>query len=249
MRLHHAEWGDPEGRPVVCLHGLTGHAGRFRDLAGRLPSCRVLALDLRGHGRSGYEPPWNAATHVADLLETASALGIHQAAWIGHSFGGRLVAELAAVAPDHVERAVLLDPAMHIEPPVALERAELQRADISFATPDDAIDARLRDGSLFTTPRSTLEAEAAAHLEQGADGLWRWRYSPVAAIVAWSEMAAQAPPFPGCRTLVVLGERSWIPVDVPDEPTVEVVRVPGGHSVLWDDFAATADAVAAFLEA
>lgn len=247
MRLNVHEWGDPAGRPVVCLHGVTGHGARFRELAARLPGSRVVGLDLRGHGRSGYEPPWDIATHLADLLETATALGIGHGAWIGHSFGGRLVAELVATASERVERAVLLDPAMHIEPATALERAELLRTDISFATPDEAIEARLADGTLFTTPRSVLETEAGEHLEHGSDGCWRWRFSPVAAIVAWSEMSEVPPPYPTCPTLVVLGARSWIANVVPDASNVEVVTVPGGHSVLWDDFEETAAAVAAFV--
>ena len=247
MLLSFEEWGDPDGPPVVCLHGLTGHGRRFRELGASLPGSRVIGVDLRGHGRSGWEPPWDAATHVADMLETAGSLAVDRAAWVGHSFGGRLVAELASRAPERVERAVLLDPAMWIDPGVARERAELLRPDTSFASDDEAIDARLSDGSLFTTPRATLEAEAADHLERGADGRWRWRFSPVAAVVAWSEMSTAPPPFPTCPTLVILGGRSWIPVEVPSAPNIEVLRVPGGHSVLWDDFDETARAVAAFL--
>jgi hypothetical protein len=45
----------------------------------------------------------------------------------------------------------------------------------------------------------------------------------------------------------VLGERSWIPVQVPALSTLTEARVPGGHSVLWDDFDATADAIVHFL--
>ncbi len=245
LNIH--QWGTPDGPPVVCLHGVTGHGRRFEALASRLDGFRVVAFDLRGHGRSTWEAPWNVETHVADLLETAASLGVSSAVWVGHSFGGRLVAELARRHPGAVGRAVLLDPAMHIAPVEATARAEGVCADTSFASPDEAIDARLGDGSLFTTPRATLEEEAAQHLEQGSDGRWRWRYSPPAVIAAWSTMAGSAPAFADVPTLVVLGERSWIPVDVPLLPHVRVVRVPGGHSVLWDDFDATADAVAEFL--
>ena len=144
MQLSVTEWGDPAGEPVVCLHGVTGHGRRFRRLAEeRLAAYRVIGVDYRGHGRSGWEPPWSVEQHVADLVETADALGISGGAWIGHSFGGKLVAELAARYPDRVERAVLLDPAMHIEPDVAGERADGARADVSFASADEAIDARL----------------------------------------------------------------------------------------------------------
>jgi lipase len=245
--LNTTEWGDPSGAPVVCLHGVTGHGGRFRALAERLPDHRVVAVDLRGHGRSTWEPPWGIEQHLADLLEAADALGIERAVWVGHSFGGRLVCELARRNAQRVERAVLLDPAMHIDPAVASERTELLFDDVSFGSADEAVDARLADGSLYSTPREVLEGEADDHLVKGDDGRHRWRYSRAAVLVAWSEMAAPAPPFPDRPVLVVLGKRSWIPVDVPAAANVVSVSVPGGHSVLWDDLEATAGAVARFL--
>jgi lipase len=248
VRLSVTEWGDPAGPPVLCLHGVTGHGRRFRRLAEeRLGAHRVVGIDYRGHGRSGGAPPWDVETHVADLLETAEALAVEEAAWVGHSFGGRLVAEVAARHPDLVSRAILLDPALWLDPALCGERAELARADTSFGSADEAIEARLSDGSLFTTPRATLEQEAGEHLLQGADGRWRWQFVAGAVICAWSAMASPAPPWPSCETLVVLGERSWVAVDVPDRDAIEVVRVPGGHSVLWDDFDATADAIDRFL--
>lgn len=249
MILNAHAWGDPAAPAVVCLHGVTGHGERFRALAGRLHGRRVVGLDLRGHGRSGWEPPWSVDAHVADLLETADALGLERVPWIGHSFGGLLVAELAARAPERIERAVLLDPALHIDPAVAATQADGARADVSFASADEAIEARLAGGTLFTTPRAILEEEAEAHLEHGADGRLRWRYAPVAVIAAWGEMARPAPPLPVCPTLLVLGARSWIPVEVPDAPALEKLVVPGGHSVLWDDFDATAGAIVRFLDA
>ncbi len=248
MRLNVTEWGNPAGPPVVCLHGVTGHGRRYRQLAEeRLEAYRVIGVDLRGHGRSTWTPPWGVEQHVADLVETTAALGIDAAAWIGHSFGGRLVAEVACRHPDLVERAVLLDPALHIDPAVAAERADGTRADVSFGSPDEAIDARLNDGSVYTTPRAILEEEAREHLVEGADGRYRWRWAPAAVIVAWSDMAATAPPWPRCPTLVVIGERSWIPIEVPSRPSITRLDVPGGHSILWDDFDVAADAIASFL--
>jgi len=247
VQLTTHELGSADGPAVVCLHGVTGHGRRFAALAARLPGRRVVGVDLRGHGASTYLPPWSIEQHLADLVDTVDGLGLETAAWIGHSFGGRLVSELAAVRPERVERAVLLDPALHIDPEVALERAELFRSDITFDSPDEAIEARLADGSLFTTPRAVLEEEAAAHLERGPDGRLRWRFSAPAVIAAWSEMASPAPPWPLCDTLVVTGERSWITLRVPRLATIRHVIVPGGHSILWDDFDPAADAIAGFL--
>lgn len=249
MQLSAVAWGPIGAPPVVCLHGLSGHARRFERLAAdALGGHRVVAVDLRGHGHSSWAPPWSVDQHVADVADTVGALGITGASWVGHSFGGRLVAEVARRRPELVERAVLLDPAMHIAPPVAAERAALARADASFASADEAIAARLGDGTLYSTPRATLEEETRVHLVAGDDGRLRYRVCAEAAIVAWSEMAAAPPPWPTCPTLVVLGERSWIPVDVPARDDVEVVRVPGGHSVLWDDFDVTASAITGFLD-
>jgi lipase len=245
MRLSSRSWGPDDGSLVVCLHGVTSHAGRYERLAReRLPDRRVFALDLRGHGGSGWEPPWDVETHVADLLETVE----EPATWIGHSFGGRLVAEVAARAPERVERAVLLDPALHIAPPTALEQAELIRLEARFGSVEDYADARIASGTILRAPRELLVEELAEDLVPADDGdRLRVHFCRSTIVAAWNEMAAPAPPLPACPTLVVLGEGSWIPYEAPPAPNVEVVRVPGGHTVLWDAFDETADAVVAFL--
>ena len=43
-------FGPDDGRPVVALHGVTGHARRWGVLAEQLPELRLVAVDLRGHG-------------------------------------------------------------------------------------------------------------------------------------------------------------------------------------------------------
>jgi lipase len=256
-RLHLHEWGDPAGKPVVCLHGIGGHGGRFRRLAEeRLRTRRVLAPDLRGHGYSDWDPPWRLESHVDDVLETLATAGAQRPDWIGHSFGGRLVIEAAAAAPNRVERAILLDPAVWVPPPIALERAEQARMDVSFASPEEAIESWLATGRLYSTPRELVAEEAAAHLERSDDRRFRYRVCPSAVVAAFSEMA-RTPPLEQvrARTLLVRGEQT----DVVPEAGVDVVRselgadlevvtVPGGHTVLWDAFDQTADAIARFLE-
>ena len=129
MVLHAYEWGDTSAPPVVCLHGVTGHAGRYRPLAERRLAARfrVVSVDLRGHGLSSWDPPWSIAAHVADLVETTHALGIERAHWIGHSYGGRILMELAAAHPERVERAVLLDPG-DLDPAAGRRRVRGARA-------------------------------------------------------------------------------------------------------------------------
>ena len=132
MKLHEHAWGPEDAPQVVCAHGVTGHGLRFRRLGEELSgSFRVRSLDLRGHGRSGWDEPWTIEAHVDDLAETAGG----PADWIGHSFGGRLVVELTARRPELVRRAVLLDPALWVPPDFAAARAEEQLAGPSFAQP------------------------------------------------------------------------------------------------------------------
>jgi lipase len=232
---------------------VNAHGQRFRRIAERLPGRRVVAVDLRGHGHSEWEPPWDLATHVDDLLETADALGIERASWIGHSFGGRLTIEVAARATDRVERAVLLDPAVWVPPPTALERAEQEREDRSFASLEEAI--RLRRETAQLAQPGMLEEEMDQHLSPDGSGRFRYRYSQSAVVAAFGEMA-KPPPLEGLAgtpTLIVRAPEADIcPDPIVDVcrsaiPGLEVVDVPGGHIVMWDALDETVEAVARFL--
>ena len=58
LNVHH--FGDPDGEPLLAVHGITAHGRRFRRLAEEaLPQRRTVAVDLRGHGRSVYDGPWS----------------------------------------------------------------------------------------------------------------------------------------------------------------------------------------------
>ncbi|HEY3070237.1 MAG TPA: alpha/beta hydrolase, partial [Gaiellaceae bacterium] len=244
--------GAPE---VVCLHGVTAHGERFRKLAEERLAARfrVRALDLRGHGRSTWDEPWDLDTHAADVLETVD----ERAAWIGHSFGGRIVIEIAARRPELVDRAVLLDPAMFVPPLIAEQLADEALAELSFASFEDALNWRLLPGGLAHTPQEFLEEDLEQHLAASDDGRLRLRYSPQTVAAAYRAMGAtRPPPFESVRlpTLLVVGALSKIVGAGESElyrralgDLLDVVVVPGGHSVLWDAYGETADAVERFL--
>jgi lipase len=252
MRLHVYEWGDPSAPPLVCLHGVTSHGGRFVGLAERLSGQhRVIAPDLRGHGYSGYEPPWSIDAHLEDLLETIDA---EQAVWLGHSYGGRLVAELAAREPDRVERVILLDPALQVLPHVAFDQAENERKDASYVSVDEAVAVRYDTGRVLLADRAVVEAADGIHMERGPDGRLRYRYCKSAVVSAWSDMSTPPPDPARVATLIVLGEQSWLMLDEQVDAyvaalgeLVEVVKVPGGHTVYWDAFDETVAALETFL--
>jgi lipase len=213
----------------------------------------VLAPDLLGHGSSPYEPPWDLGTHMHAIIET---VGIAPAVLIGHSFGGRLALELSARAPKLVPKLVLLDPAIHVLPQVALFAAENARKERTYVSFDEGIDRRYDESQLSRAPRELVEEELRGHLAWSDEGGYRYRYSQAAVVAAYGEMASRPPSFERVRvpTLLVLGKQSYLPydhlLDAHEEALgdlLEVVVVPGGHTVLWDALDETTAAVAAFL--
>jgi lipase len=254
VTLARHEWGD-EGLPaLVCLHGVTSHGRHFRPLAERLADrFHVVALDLRGHGDSTWEPPWHLEQHVADVLEAAPP---ERCAWLGHSFGGRIAYEVAAAAPERVERLVLLDPAIMLLPHVGFQAAEHARRDRSYASFAEGIDRRYEESVLTTAPRELVEAELREHLLLDGDGRYRYRYCQSAVVTAYGEMCRRPPRFEDVRvpTLLVLGETSYLPYDhLLEEHSaalgdlLQVERIAAGHTVLWDALDDTGEAVGRFV--
>jgi lipase len=247
------EWGEPGSPRVVCLHGVRNHGRHFASLAARLPGYHVVAPDLLGHGHSTWEPPWDIGTHLDAIV---ASVGARASVLIGHSFGGRLAFELAARAPKLVPKLVLLDPAILLPGHVALAAAENARPDKSFVSFDELVEARYVESQLHFAPRELVVDDLAAHVETGEDGRVRYRYCQSAVVAAYGEMASQPPRFEDVRvpTLLVLGERSYLPYDhlldahrAALGDLLEVVVVPGGHSVTWDALEETSAAIAAFL--
>jgi lipase len=255
-RLGRPAEGAPETpTPVLAIHGVKSHGRRFRRLAEEgWPDRTTLAVDLRGHGESTWDPPWDVGTHVADLLETLDAEAVRRVAVVGHSFGGCLATYLAAAAPDRVERFALLDPAIALPPARIVAEAEETRHDEGWSSWEAARAARRADRPAHA--RDVVEEDLAAHLRQDPDGRWRFRFSRPAVIVGWSEMTR--PPvslagFPGEVLLLVAGReeyvtpalRSALDRDLGSRLTVRTLDV--GHMVFWDAFEATAAILAAFL--
>jgi lipase len=258
MRLHTRSWGSSSGDPVVCVHGITQHGGVFEDLGRHLSQEGrfVVSVDLRGHGDSGREPPWNVDTHVDDLLETLDDLGLERAAWIGHSFGGRLIATLAARAPGRASRLALLDAGLHVPPGHALRHAEIDRLDWSFATVDGATNAMLASDTVVAAPQETIAAYVKRDVQIGGDGRYRFRFCPSAVVVAWSEMTLPPPPIAELPTLLVCAVAPLF--EARDQlrryraelgSLLTVATVPNGHNVLWESPLETTAAVESFLAA
>ncbi|NVO13970.1 MAG: alpha/beta hydrolase [Rhodoplanes sp.] len=126
LRLHFREYGDRTrpGPPVVCLPGLTRTAADFHPLACALAGDparprRVLALDYRGRGLSGYDPDpsrYAVGIELDDVLTVLTAADAMPAVLVGTSRGGLISLAMAAARPAAIAGVVLNDIGPVIEP-------------------------------------------------------------------------------------------------------------------------------------
>lgn len=250
--LHVHVFGPDEGRPVLALHGVTGHALRWAVLAEQLPELRLLAVDLRGHGHSPWNPPWGFEQHVADAVAVLDAHGLDRVPVLGHSFGGAIALHLARIAPERVERLILVDPALGLDPDDMLETADEACAGESY--PDLAAARADRAQRWEGISDALVDAEIENHLVADGDR-WRYRYATPAVVAAWSEMARPAiTPPPDLPTLLLPATKvdyvnpawvDWLRAELGGR--LVVVEMDTAHMIYLERPAETAAAIRAFL--
>ncbi|MDO8390920.1 MAG: alpha/beta fold hydrolase [Actinomycetota bacterium] len=101
MLLAHELIGHPDDPALILIHGITDTRHMWDPLLDALAAGRyLLTVDLRGHGESeDDDSSYDPAAYAADVIETAMALGVHDAIVVGHSLGGIVATALAAAAP------------------------------------------------------------------------------------------------------------------------------------------------------
>lgn len=202
--LHVHRFGPASGPVLLALHGLTGHGKRWEALAAAaLPDIRVIAPDLRGHGRSTALPPWDFETIVADLVAAITAETDVPVLVVAHSFGGACALHLARRHPELVRGLVLLDPAVALDPAWLHEIAEATLGSPDYTDTDEARMDKLATGWAAVAPE-LLRAELDEHLVPAANGRMRWRVDTAALIAYWGQLARDvALPAPGLPTVLV----------------------------------------------
>ena len=114
VRLHYRDQGNPNGTPVVLVHGFGDNAFSWDGWAKVLAAkYRVLSLDMPGHGLTRTPATFPAAPDAyADLIDRwAQATGIARFAVAGNSMGGGVAWQLALRHPARVDRLILVDAA------------------------------------------------------------------------------------------------------------------------------------------
>jgi pimeloyl-ACP methyl ester carboxylesterase len=171
--VHYLDYGGPEDGPaVVCVHGLGGSAVNWSAVAPLLAErCRLLAIDLPGHGLTWAHGRKTGVPANRELLHrfVREVVG-RPVILMGNSMGGMISLLQAAAEPADVAGLVLVAPAVPLAParpdPVvtamfaAYSTPVLGRSLLAarrrFLTPEKAVDMMLE---LCTVDPSRVPAE------------------------------------------------------------------------------------------
>ena len=238
-RLQQAESAHPEALPVLLIHGLFGTLDNLGILARDLKQQHsVLQVDLRNHGLSDRSNEMTYQTMAQDLLDTLDEVGLEKVIVIGHSMGAKAAMALTTIAPERIEKLILIDMA-----PVDYQT---RRHDEIFAALKAVSEAGIKDraGATQLMQRYIKEDGVIQFLLKSfSQGEWRFNVPVLLAeyanIVGWHDVPAWPHPalfirggespyvqdsyreaiarqFPQARAYVVAGSGHWVHAEKPD---------------------------------
>ena len=109
IRLAYVELGNPQGKPLLLLHGYTDSSRSWSLLVPYLQDYRLLIPDQRGHGAADAPACCYSTSAFADDARLfLDAMGIERAAVAGHSMGSMVAITMAAEYPQRVSKIVLI---------------------------------------------------------------------------------------------------------------------------------------------
>ena len=220
------------GPTLVLLHYWGGSARTWDGVVDRLPGRDVLALDLRGWGRSRHLPgPYSLHQLAADVLGVLAEAGVRDHVLVGHSMGGKVAQLVAAARPAGLQGLVLVAPGP--ARPAATITPEY-RAQLAHAYDTDESVAGVRDHVLTATPlpdelKALVLADSRASGPEARD---EWPLRGIAEDISGLTPSIDVP------TLVVGAEVDQVePVEVlranllPHVPGARLVVLASGHLI------------------
>lgn len=173
VTLHYTDEG--AGQPILCLAGLTRNGTDFDYVAPYLDGARVIRLDYRGRGKSGWAKDWSTYSipvEARDVLELLTHLELEQVAILGTSRGGLIAMALAATMPERLSGVCLND----IGPEIAESGMEDIRNYLGVPPTAKTLEeaAKMRAGLIpgfEDVPEARWREEAEMHYVETEEGL------------------------------------------------------------------------------
>jgi pimeloyl-ACP methyl ester carboxylesterase len=250
VRLPYVEQGDPDGVPVVMLHGVTDSWRSFAPVLPHLPSSvRAFAVTQRGHGDASRPGDYALDDYAGDVAGFMDAVGLESAVLVGHSMGTIVASRFAIAHPERVDGLVLAGGATtFVSDDTLAMRDELRAMD---APPDLEYIREFQVGTMATEPAPEFLEMVIGESARLPLAVWRG---------AWEDTVladyADGLPRITAPTLVVWGDRDNFCSR--EQQAKLVAAVPSsrlrtyegrGHAVHWDDPAAVASDIATFADA
>lgn len=111
MELFYREFGSPDNKPLIILHGLFGMSDNWMTIARALADrgMYVLVPDQRNHGRSGHSDVFNYTALVDDLYGFMDDRGLESSFLLGHSMGGKTAMQFSLDYPERSDGLIVAD--------------------------------------------------------------------------------------------------------------------------------------------
>jgi acyl transferase domain-containing protein/acyl-CoA synthetase (AMP-forming)/AMP-acid ligase II/pimeloyl-ACP methyl ester carboxylesterase/acyl carrier protein len=115
LNLCLCNWGNKDKELILCLHGILEQGLVWEEVAIPLveQGYRIVAPDLRGHGKSdhvGCGGSYNMLDFLGDIDAIASQITDQAFTLVGHSFGSVLASMYASIRPHKIKKLILVDP-------------------------------------------------------------------------------------------------------------------------------------------
>jgi pimeloyl-ACP methyl ester carboxylesterase len=251
MKLFFQQYGS--GEPLLIIHGLLGSLDNWHTLSKTFgASFRVLAVDMRNHGRSPHSDSLTYETMAEDVLELMDTQHIRSSHILGHSMGGKVAMTLALAYPTRISRLIVVDIAPRSYRRFHDELLDaLMSVDLSLFQSRHQIDEELAR----KIPDRAIRQFLLKNLARGESGSFRWKANLATISRNDEELSTEidAPDaFPN-PTLFVKGKRSdyIIESDSPSIlrlfPNARIESIDAGHWVHAESPDRFADVVLNFL--
>lgn len=228
MKLFLDDGGSGKGAPLVLLHGLGADSSVWSAQLDYLrKGRRVLAPDLRGHGRSPQAERYTVQDCVDDVLQT---LPLSEPFWLaGHSFSGALVSRFASQHPERLAGVIFVDAVGDVSNPAPemVEYFRRQHENLDAAKLTQLVEemlgplAKPQTRTRLLTMAANMDLHAFAPLRESMvdnparELLKRFQGPKFAIETDEPESGRSASSLPGVKRLVIPQVSHWLMMDDP----------------------------------